>query len=183
MIKSDEPEFSRPLPVDKIPQAGVEQRVEASEAERKKLEARFGLLSLASLRAEVSVKPKEAGRLFEASGRLKADLVQQCVVTLEPIPAHLEQDIDVLYMAKEWTEPDATTTQIALEDEETEAIQNGVIDLGELVAQEFGAALDPYPRKPGLAWVEAEYGGEKEKTPNPFAKLAEFTKKPESKDR
>jgi len=44
-----------------------------------------------------------------------------------------------------------------------------------LAAQYLGAALDPYPRKPGVAFVEAEYGGEKA-TVQPFAKLAALTK-------
>ena len=50
-----------------------------------------------------------------------------------------------------------------MDDEETEAIVGGIIDLGELVSQHLGINLDPYPRKPGLAFVEAEYGGKDER--------------------
>ncbi len=50
-----------------------------------------------------------------------------------------------------------------------------MIDIGELVAQHLGTALDPYPRKPGIAFVEAEYGG-KDPAPNPFANLARLPK-------
>ena len=71
-----------------------------------------------------------------------------------------------------WEDPD-----VDLEDDEVEPIINGIIDLGELAAQHLGVALDPYPRKPGAAFGEAQFGGN-EKRENPFIKLAELAKKP-----
>jgi uncharacterized metal-binding protein YceD (DUF177 family) len=72
-------------------------------------------------------------------------------------------------------DPGAGPPHIDLEGEDTEAFIHGYIDLGELVAQNLGIALDPYPRKPGLPPVEAEFGNKEDK-PNPFAKLASLTK-------
>ena len=173
-----EPELSRPLQVDKISAGGIEETIKASGKERAALAERFGLLDLQKLEARVEVRPARGGVMFEATGHMEADVVQQCVVTLEPLPAHLTQEIDVLFTLPELLETGDARLPMEMNEEETEAIVGGVIDLGELVAQHLGAALDPYPRKPGAAFVEAEYGDATEA--NPFAKLTELKKMPKT---
>jgi uncharacterized metal-binding protein YceD (DUF177 family) len=174
-----EPELSRPLPVDKISAGGVEETIVADDKERRRLAARFVLLELKGLEARLTVTPTRGGDMFAVKGRMEADVVQQCVVTLEPLPSKIDQAIDVLYVGQELLRDQLGKPHLDVEEEETEAIVNGVIDLGELVAQNLGIALDPYPRKPGLAYVEAEYGDAI--VANPFAKLAELkNKKPKS---
>jgi len=166
-------ELSRPLAVDKISAGGIEENLRADEKERTRLAKRFGLLALKDLQANLSVTPAR-GHMFAVKGRMEADVVQQCVVTLEPLHAHIHQDIDVLFAPPEMLEAGPGAPHADMDEEETEAIVDGIIDLGELIAQHLGIALDPYPRKPGLAYVEAEYGsGEKV---NPFAKLRGLTK-------
>jgi uncharacterized metal-binding protein YceD (DUF177 family) len=167
------PELSRPLLVDKISAGGVEETLVASPDERKLVAERFGLLDLPKLEAQLSVAPARAA-MFRVTGRMQADVVQQCVVTLEPLPAHIEQDIDVLFGDPQFLEPGDAPAPLDAEAEETEHIIDGIIDLGELVAQHLGVSLDPYPRKPGLAFVEAEYGDDE--GGRPFAKLAALTK-------
>ncbi len=169
------PELSRPLAIDKIPAGGIDETLEAREGERQQLADRFGLLDLPSLKAELSVRRASAGQMFEIKGRMIADVVQQCVVTLEPLPAHIEQEIDVLYATPDFAGDESAVMQGTLDEEETEIIVNGIIDLGELVAQYLGTSLDPYPRKPGIAYVEVQYGTPDEK-PNPFAELAKLKK-------
>jgi uncharacterized metal-binding protein YceD (DUF177 family) len=159
------PEFSRPLPVERIKPAGIEEKLSASEKERRLLAERFGLLDLSRLEAQLDVYPGE-GRTIAVTGTLVADVVQQCVVTLEPLPAHIEEEIDVIF-----------APEVAADDEEeAEPIMDDTVDLGELVAQHLGASLDPYPRKPGQAFVELEYGTSGNVI-SPFAKLAELKKK------
>src|ERR1700722_14157319 len=99
------PEFSRPLQVDKISAGGVDEMLEANVEERKNLAERFGLLDLPKLQAQLTVTPTR-GAMFEVKGRMEADVVQQCVVTLEPLPAHIDQDVDVLFGAPELLEVD-----------------------------------------------------------------------------
>jgi len=171
-----EPEFSRPYAIEKIPAHGVTEILEPKEDERKKLAERFGLLELPMLRAELNIKSARAESVFEVVGKLVADVVQQCVVTLEPLPVHIEHDISVIYAPPEELEIEGTGPADP-DEEEMEPIIDGTIDLGELVAQNLGVALDPYPRKPGLAPVEAEYG-DKEAGRSPLAELASWSKKP-----
>src|ERR1700722_14501141 len=170
-MKAPQPEFSRTLVVEKIPQSGLEQKLTANDAERQSLCERFGLLELPKLTATLTVTTENNKAGVNVAGTLSADVVQQCVVTLEPLPAHIEETIDILCIEAEAEDAPGAPTLIAAEEDEIEPIVNGVIDLGELVAQHRGAALDPYPRKPGVAFVEAEYGG-KGPDGNPFAKLA-----------
>lgn len=174
---SVEPEFSFPLVVEKIPAGGLEQSLDAGQDERERLAGRFGLLELPSLRAELTVHPMRGDRMVPVTGRVVAEVVQACVVTLEPLANHIEYDIDVLYAAPE-TAGEEGAGSPSPDDREIEPIVDGIIDLGELVAQHFGVALDPYPRKPGVAFVEAEYGGEK--SGGPFAQLANWPKKPKN---
>jgi hypothetical protein len=165
-----DPEFSYTLSIEKIPASGVEEDLLANETQRRKLAERFGLLGLPSLRAKLAVKPDSAG--YSVTGTMIADVVQQCVVTLEPLDNHIEQDIHVSFRASEAIEAEK---ELLPDESDVEAIMGGVIDLGELLAQHLGLALDRYPREPGLALVPAEYG-DKKAAAGSLAKLAEWKK-------
>jgi uncharacterized metal-binding protein YceD (DUF177 family) len=176
-MKSHDLEFSQPIAVDKIPPSGLVQKLEANEKQRKALAERFGLIELSHLHAEFHVEPAHAGQTVAVTGDIVADVVQRCVVTLEPLPTHIDTAVDVIFASSSPEEPDIDPNE-----GEVEPIIDGIIDLGELVAQHLGVALDPYPRKPGAAFVEAEYG-DKQGRENPFIRLAEMSKKPKNKEK
>lgn len=176
--RSSEPEFSRPLPADKVTASGIEQEIEAQSNERQKLAERFGLIEVKSLRAKLRAELIEGGRTIAISGAMTAEVVQRCVVTLEPIPASIEQNIDSHFA----TRPLPANDSAIISDpdmDDIEAVENGIIDLGELAAQTMGVALDPYPRKPNLPYVKASFedpAAESSVVEGPFAKLAELNK-------
>ena len=116
------------------------------------LAERFGLLDLPRLEAKLQLKAARDGSHADVTGLLEADVVQQCVVTLEPLQKQIAREIETHF------EAGLTETEQA-DVEDIEPIVNGIIDLGELMAQYLGTSLDPYPRKPGAAFVEAQYGG------------------------
>ena len=60
------------------------------------------------------------------------------------------------------------------------ARNDGSIDLGELVAESLGLALDPYPRKPGAEFTTGAHD-EKNPSPSPFAALEPLKSAPKSK--
>ncbi|MBV8061492.1 MAG: DUF177 domain-containing protein [Alphaproteobacteria bacterium] len=184
-------ELSRPLVVDKISSNGVEDDIKATPKERAALAARFGLIDLPMLRARLQSHASHAGAVVSVVGRLEADVVQPCVVTLEPVAAHIEQDIDVKFSAIDTT-PEASAIQHDADEDDVEPIEGGVIDLGELVAQHLGIALNPYPRKEGVAFDEAEMGAPPSQqaandagkdTNNPFARLVELQKNRDKSDK
>ncbi len=170
-------ELSRPLQVDRVPTGGVSEHIVASPEERAALARRFGLLALPRLEAKLDVDRAE-GKMFNVTGKLFADVSQACVVTLEPVEAHVSDTIDVLFAPPHLAQNDRDGALMDLGDAEPpEPIEGGVIDLGELVAQHLAMALDPYPRKKGalLGAYEAKGngGGKKGAAVSPFAKLAE----------
>jgi len=164
-----EPELSRPLRAEKVSANGVEEKIVASENERQALAARFDLIAIGALEAKLHIVPKQAGTVFEVMGTFKADVTQRCVATLEPLAAHIEQPIKANFGAS-FAEAGSGAAEQAMSEDDLEPMINGVMDLGELVAQNLGLALDPYPRKPDIPPVEAEFGEPIVKT-NPFAKL------------
>jgi uncharacterized metal-binding protein YceD (DUF177 family) len=166
------PEFSYPIAVETI---------EAQPKECQKLAERFGLLELKNLKADTRIEFDRDEEVVVVTGTIYADVVQQCGVTLEPLPAHIESEFDIECVAEEEPSP-ASSNLITLDEENREPIIGGKIDLGEIVAQHLGTSIDPYPRKPGIAYVEAEYGAKAEVVIGPFAKLAELREKGKIKD-
>ncbi|MDD3288270.1 MAG: DUF177 domain-containing protein [Alphaproteobacteria bacterium] len=177
------PELSRPLMVDKISAGGVEEIIIATSQECKALAERFGLLEISSLRAELNVDHVRAGRLISVAGRFEADVVQQCVVTLEPVVSHIKEDIKMLYAPHEAKEVGTAASAImhcdAMDDDVPEPIENGIIDLGELVSQQLAVSLDPYPRIPGAELPQAGVvdGGGDIASLNPFLRLKNMKEK------
>jgi uncharacterized metal-binding protein YceD (DUF177 family) len=164
-------EFSRPVAIGALTEAETH-RIEAGAGERAALAARFGLRGLDRLAAEVTLAPLARGVRMEA--HLEAEVVQECVVTLEPVRNRVEDRFTILY---------GTVGEAALhgdhvegEDPDTvaEPLDGDTIDIGEAVAQQLSLALDPYPRAPGAALDTAWEAGETRETP--FAALAKLKK-------
>ncbi len=146
-MNNPSPEFTHTVGIDKIPAHGLEKHLVARDKEKTNLAKRFDLIDLTKLEAELNVEHDTAIGGYLVSGNLVADVVQKCVVTLEPVPAHIEKNIETLFVAvKNGEEPES----YGADDLEIEPLVNGIIDLGELVAQNLGIALDPYPRKIGI---------------------------------
>jgi uncharacterized metal-binding protein YceD (DUF177 family) len=173
------PEFSRLIPFDRIPEAGLDERIEADESERVALAQRFALPQILSLAADFHITPWRRGRIH-VQGNVTAKLVQRCVITLDPFPVELAFPVERFFMA-EGARHDHVEE---LEGDEPDIVNGGAIDLGELTAEELALNLDPYPRKPG-AEMAAEFGAvqpenEQASGDGPFAALQKLVK---SKDR
>ena len=163
-------EFSRLVSLESIGAKAQVREIEAGDEERRDLAERFGLVALDSLSATVELS-RPAGDLVRARGHLVADLVQSCVVTVAPVPAHVEADFTCSYA--QGGRPEAEVDLDPLAEEEIEALIGDDIDIGETVAQQLAIALDPYPRAPGAALPDEATpeagGGEGRK--KPFAGL------------
>lgn len=180
MQPADPVEFSRPLALDRISTTQHREEISATDKERADLARRFDLVSLDSLTASFTLK-RVRKDLVRVKGRVSADLVQACVVTLDPIPAQIDERFEVDFL--EGAQPPVADLELDAEAAEApEPAPTGWIDLGELAAEQLGLAMDPYPRKsdaeiPG-AW-RAEPTGEPAapERPNPFAVLGKLKEK------
>jgi len=138
-----EPEFSRLVDVSRMGRLEHRLEIKANAEERAALARRFDLVELDELTAALVLKKRGDGAV-EMTGRWHARLAQRCVVTLEPVPAELGDEVRLFFGGT------GNASADPLDDEGwPEPIENGVIDAGEAVAQLMGVALDPYPRAPG----------------------------------
>lgn len=189
MTKSEivTPEFSHSIAVANIGPRGLTLKIEANEAERQALARRFDLLALDRLEASLRVTLTPAGVTVE--GDMVADAVQRCVVTLGPVPEHIDE-----HFVQRFSEDAPSDEELFArieeqgldflldEDEPPEPIENGRVDLGEAVVQQFAVLLEPYPRAPDAALQLKRPGITlNDETPldeeNPFAKLASLREK------
>lgn len=141
---------ARPLP-------GGPVVIEASEAERAALAARFGLGGVEALRAEISLEQKP--RAIRATGRLKAAIMQPCAISGEDFPVAIDEPIDLRFI-EDNLRPATADQEIELEADDCDEIEfsGEMFDLGEAVAQSLGLAIDPYAEGPGADAARAAAG-------------------------
>lgn len=168
MQRSIQPEFSRRVGWDRVRESPVDLHVEATAEERQALAARFGLLALDRLDADVRFRRLDDNRV-RCRGRLRAELAQACVVTLEPVRQVVDESFEVVFSRL----PEAEGEKVEIREHdaaEYESLISGDMEIGECVAQQLAVSLDPYPRQPGAAWQSAEEPAEASESP--FAPLA-----------
>ncbi len=168
-----EPEFSRPIGLDEIQTGEVGRTIVADDAERAALAARFDLIAVEALQASVRVQRVPGGPLVRVSGRLTADVVQRCVVTLAPLATHIEEEFIETFGPSGYRAPEGEP-----ESDLPEVFDDNGIDVGELAAQLLLLSLDSYPRAPGAEVAQetrpGELGGGRSR---PFAALGEMMAK------
>ena len=163
-------EFARPVTLDRLPPGETVHDIAAEPGERAALARRFTLLALDRLVARVRLTRLEGG-LVRLAAELSADVVQECVVSLEPVASRVEDGFTLLY--GEGRE-DAGEAVVSGEAELVEPAAGGVIDIGEAVAQQLSLALDPFPRAAGVA---APISPEVDTVRSPFAVLSRWKEK------
>lgn len=161
-------EFSHVVRLSEIGQ-GRDLALEADGTEREALAARFDLLSLDSLTAELRVETDDGGA--RATGRFQARLAQRCVATGDPVAATLDEAIDIRFVP-EPLEGGEIEHELGADDPDTMFLDGQNIDLGEAVAQSLGLALDPYPRVADADVRLRAAGVKSEEEAGPFGALA-----------
>jgi uncharacterized metal-binding protein YceD (DUF177 family) len=153
-------ELSRPVVIDRIPAAGLEQRVEANAAECAAIAARLRLPGVAALACTFHLVP--VAGMVRAEGRLEAEVTRTCVVSLEDFQQRVAEEFAVRFV------PAGTESDEDPDSEDEIPTESGLIDLGEATIEQLALALDPYPRMPGATLPEPEA----EEEANPFAALS-----------
>jgi uncharacterized metal-binding protein YceD (DUF177 family) len=120
----------------------------------------LGVASVEALKASYSLSRN--GERVRLEGMVKASLHQNCVVTLDPFPVELAVPVRLDFAPQEAiaamarpSEDDEIDIEVLLNEEEPpEPIVDGAIDLGAVTLEFLALSLDPYPRKPGVAFSE-----------------------------
>lgn len=140
------PEFSRLVEIPRSIGREMRHRIVSDPGERDALAKRFSLLALDRFEADVTLNLL-AGGMVRLEASFVAAVVQECVVTLEPVPSVVEERFSLLY----GHEPGACEIVLDGAAETVEPLDGNRIDIGEAVAQQLSLALDPFPRAAGLA--------------------------------
>lgn len=168
------PAFSRPVLIsDLLRDPDRTWDIEADADERLALSELNEIEGIASLKAKF--RAVKAGKFVRITGRLDSRLTQECVVSLEPFETEISEEIDARFF-EEPTGParraarDARSEKaagpgrkpapaarklpepVSMDEDEAEEVVDGRIDLGALASEFLTLALDPYPRKPGVAF-------------------------------
>lgn len=147
-----QPEFSRLIAIEGItPDKTRTEKIDATEEECAALAARFGLHRLSNLAGTVNIRRISGSDVVRIDGQFSAEVVQACVVSLQDVPARVEGTFDT-YFTQNGGET-RSEIEFSLDDdlEAAEIVVNGMIDMGEVVAQYLSLELEPYPRAPGVS--------------------------------
>ena len=177
--------ISRPFDVEQL-RDGIERvRFEATPEECATLAMENNLPAVLSFKADLAVQ-RFGKTNVTVTGTVKAKISQVCVVSLDPFDTSMSEDVDMRFAPEtEVREAEERAAQRALDedadDEETieppDPIVDDTIDLGQVAAEFFALGLDPYPRKPGIAFQPPEVPA-LEADVSPFAALAKLKTKP-----
>jgi uncharacterized metal-binding protein YceD (DUF177 family) len=124
---------------------------------------------------------------WRVTGRVTARVVQSCVVTLEPVEAAIEAELDRTFLPV--AELPEAPEEVELTEDSLDAPDplGDAIEIGALVLETLALELDPYPRAADAAFgarVYAAPGVEPltDEAMRPFAGLAELKERLERKD-
>jgi uncharacterized metal-binding protein YceD (DUF177 family) len=173
--------FNRQFDVSHLGKSGAKQHLVASDAERASLIKDFDLLSLENVAADLDIAPW-GQKGVKVGGRIRADVVQPCVLTLQPVPSRIDHRFSLSFLPADAIAADPKTVAeaevIVVYDEEDppEPLEGNSIDFGPILAEQLALALDPYPRAPGATLEETAEEGV-ENPASPFAALSKLRDK------
>lgn len=174
--------FSYLVKVGHVSANPVQVHVEADDRELKALAELWKVEAVNRLSAELQINRwKKDG--IRIRGNVNGEVVQACVVTLEPVVSKIEQDIDQIFV------PEGSKLARIVTDEAGEMVLDpdgpdlpetfvgDTIDAGALVAEFAALDIDPYPKKPGAEFAgHIESSEADDKRPSPFAVLKDWKK-------
>ncbi|WP_181409921.1 YceD family protein [Martelella alba] len=162
--------------------------IEADKDGRAALADIFGVVSVESAVAdlEVTLWRKEGLRV---RGRVSARLTQACIVTLEPMSASVDEEVDMTFLPegsrqikRDFSEDGALLVDPDGPDA-PEVFTGGEIDLATIAIEAIALGIDPYPRKEGVGFEPPAEEEEAVVEPDdakesPFAALKDWKPKP-----
>lgn len=166
--------FSELYNLGRLGQAGDTVSFEA-DADKRAAIARWSEVEAVERFAVTVQLTKTGPASFRAAFAVDADVVQACVVTLAPVPAHVARSFtrELTFVGRQ---PGAEPILPPMEEGAPEAIESLHYDLAAPALEEYSLALDPYPRAPGAEFSSP--GGTPDARDNPFAVLKALKKRP-----
>ena len=165
--------FAHHLRLDQV-RDGERLDLVADDAERVAIAKRLDLASLERLEAHVCLE--RTADIIRAKGRLVASLDQSCVVTGEPVSAHVDEPFVLMFVPEPPSGGPDEEIELGNSDLDVVFHDGASIDLGSALADTLALSLDPYPRSAGADAALKEAGVLTEEQASPFAVLAKLRK-------
>lgn len=173
---ASEPCFHRTIAISTVGPNGEAFAIEATPAERVSIAHWLGILAVNSVRADGVIAVQSGGSQATLDGRMRAEIVQACVVTLEPVTTFIDAPLHRSFSAaldSEWRQYGNDRKEIFLDLEEggeIDPLSSAGVDVGMVIAEQLSLEMDPFPRAEwnddDVASFSAEDG-----TVRPFAGL------------
>jgi uncharacterized metal-binding protein YceD (DUF177 family) len=167
--------YSYPFDLTSVSQQGTELHLSPDVAEKARIAGWLGALEVSVLGATVRLA-QLGNDDYSCNAEFSAEVVQACVVTLEPVRSVHSGTFSRRYrvMAKPASRRSPRTFEAEPDNEEDylEVVGSPVIDLAAPLLEELSLVLDPYPRAAGVKFEppkEVSQGND-----SPFAVLAKL---------
>ena len=153
------------------------------EGERQAIAAALGIVAVKKLRFAGRLSPADR-QDWTLEAELGATVVQNCVVTLEPVTSRIDEAVTRRYLAR-FEEPEAGEVEMP-EDDTAEPLPRA-LDLVAVMMEALSLALPPFPRAEGADLGEAVFAEPgtapmTDEEAKPFAGLAGLRARLEDKD-
>jgi hypothetical protein len=156
MTDLDAPPFVHEYDLGDLGRADAEIRVAASPEDLARIAVWADIRTVESFAATVALRKHSANR-FALDADLEADIVQDCVVTLEPVRSHISRPIHrELHVAERFRGKHQESIPLAPsagDDDVPEELDSLHYDLAAPLLEEFLLAIDLYPRAPGVEFT------------------------------
>ena len=175
--------FDQSIDIRQLPKGGKVISLVAGDDECRALEDRLQLRCVDNVAADLTLSSLGSRAGVQLTGSLRADIVQACVVTLEDVADHIEEELAVRFV-EDVHAASNTTDDIDPEEDDIEHFSGDFIEISEVVVQYLALAIDPYPRAESVQESpESVYSSgsganwDVEEKPHPFAELKKLKDK------
>jgi uncharacterized metal-binding protein YceD (DUF177 family) len=148
-IETYEPELSFPIDINKIKGGSFIKEIIATEEQCQKLAERFGLIKLGKFIANLNITRLSSSSLVIVEAVFSANVVQRCVITLDPISADIKGSYVCKYSNNSIEESSEPVYFDIMSEDPPEPIVDGQFDAGIILSEQLGLELDPFPRSRG----------------------------------
>ena len=118
---------------------------------------------------------------MQIAARWQADVVQTCGVSLEPFDTALKGEFNVRVAPPDSPAADQGETEVSIDPEgedPPDILDGDDLQIGGYLVEHLALEIDPFPRKPGVAFVPPP----EEAPPSPFAALLALKRDPRPED-
>ena len=146
--------WSNLISIDDVSERGMHVDLSADETTRGEMKRIAGLRDLPQLTASFDVT-REGADAVRIVGEVSATVVQNCVVTLEPIENKIREAIHLVVASREegsLADSDGKITLNFSDPDPVEPVKEGTVDLAAIATEFFLLGIDPYPRKEGAVF-------------------------------